>query len=884
MIPTRIDAPASNVSSLDLDRLENVCEYEDKIIARCPACAEEGHDSKGEHLCIASDGRFGCVAFPAEEGVEHRKRIFALVGKRTTKTVTFTSADEAARCCTPPAATLEDVYLYPRDGKPFGAVARYKVGSDKTFRQLHAEGAGWATGAPDGQWPLFGVESLPSDGQVFVVEGEKCQQAAARAGLCAVTSSGGAKASSKSDWTALAGRDVIILPDNDDPGEAYATTVARTLVGLTPPARVRIVRLPGLEPGGDIADYLQAGGKVEDILSLVASVPEWDSATAGDDAQVKPDVLLPQGEQSISATGDELGKLMAATDHYFIRGGAVVQVEQSPDGKPQLKPIKAETLASEFEKVAALRKIDKKGNVVATVCVEQTAKVIAASSAFRDVMPPIHVITPCPVLIERDGVLIPVSRYDRDSGIYATGSPAEEIDLDEARRLLAEMLVDFNFATTADRARALAAIITPALVFGGLLRGRAPVDLGEADASQSGKGFRAKLTAALYAQSVKTVTQKKGGVGSMEESFNMALIRGSNFISLDNIRGKVDCPGIESFLTEDNYLARVPNLSPVEIDPRRTVVMMTSNKADLTIDLANRSSCVRILKQPETYAFKTFAEGDILEHIRANQPRYLAAVFAVIRAWHAAGKLRTEERRHDFRPWAQTLDWITQNLLDAGPLLDGHRETQDRMANPALNWLRDVAIEVIRDGRYGVWLRTSELVDLAAFAGIEIPGLPEGGDLTNPETRKSVNQAVGIKIKSCFRTGDTLTIDGMVIERREQKDQTYNSVKEYRFVPVVQPTPGPGKRDQGPTPPANPVQVTSQTEPKSVPPSYSPANDPADRPANKTHITANTASTSVTCDTNSKPTEGKEDILPLCQPSAGLAGLAATPSPAERRV
>ena len=50
------------------------------------------------------------------------------------------------------------------------------------------------------------------------------------------------------------------------------------------------------------------------------------------------------------------------------------------------------------------------------------------------------------------------------------------------------------------------------------------------------------------------------------------------------------------------------------------------------------------------------------------------------------------DNRHDFRAWAQTLDWIVQNLLGAAPLLDGHRETQERMTNPALTWLREVAI------------------------------------------------------------------------------------------------------------------------------------------------------------------------------------------------
>jgi hypothetical protein len=194
-------------------------------------------------------------------------------------------------------------------------------------------------------------------------------------------------------------------------------------------------------------------------------------------------------------------------------------------------------------------------------------------------------------------------------------------------------------------------------------------------------------------------------------------------------------PSFESFLTEDVYSARAPYREPVEIDPCRVVVMLTSNKADVTPDLANRASCVRLLKQTEDYRFKAYPEGDILEHVRAAQPRYLGAVFAVISAWYAAGRPRTTETRHSFRPWAQTLDWITCNLLDAGPLLEGHRETQARMTSPVLNWLRDVALDVIRARQMGAWLRAGDLVDLLAETGTETPGLPEHADLTDPETR-----------------------------------------------------------------------------------------------------------------------------------------------------
>ncbi len=71
--------------SLDISRLENVRERGHKTVARCPACAEQGHDQKGEHLVIMPDGRFGCVTCPGAVGKEHRRRIFALAGDPATR-------------------------------------------------------------------------------------------------------------------------------------------------------------------------------------------------------------------------------------------------------------------------------------------------------------------------------------------------------------------------------------------------------------------------------------------------------------------------------------------------------------------------------------------------------------------------------------------------------------------------------------------------------------------------------------------------------------------------------------------------------------------------------------------------------------------------------
>ena len=65
--------------ALDITKLTNVKEgFDGKITARCPACAADGADAKGEHLVVFPDGKYGCVA--NEGDAEHSKRIYGMVG------------------------------------------------------------------------------------------------------------------------------------------------------------------------------------------------------------------------------------------------------------------------------------------------------------------------------------------------------------------------------------------------------------------------------------------------------------------------------------------------------------------------------------------------------------------------------------------------------------------------------------------------------------------------------------------------------------------------------------------------------------------------------------------------------------------------------------
>lgn len=131
----------------------------------------------------------------------------------------------------------------------------------------------WSTArAPDGEWvwrgfpeprPLYGLDKLASypSAKVVVCEGEKAADAAQHLLMVpdyvCITSPGGSNAARKADWSEVVGREVIIWPDNDEPGQKYAHAVAQIL-GV----HNKMTILPLLKDkasGWDAADALSEG-------------------------------------------------------------------------------------------------------------------------------------------------------------------------------------------------------------------------------------------------------------------------------------------------------------------------------------------------------------------------------------------------------------------------------------------------------------------------------------------------------------------------------------------------------------------------------------------------------------------------------------------------
>jgi hypothetical protein len=411
-------------------------------------------------------------------------------------------------------------------------------------------------------------------------------------------------------------------------------------------------------------------------------------------------LVLPSGQVTVSESARAIFTAVAPSETLFQRGGALVELIEM-DGTPSLSvlaPTAFRSRAEQHGRLFAWRVDDGKAVLkpVAKMS-EDDSKTLLATTEARELLPHISSIVSAPVITDAgDGqvAIIGPGYHEELGGILVTGGTMPpQVPPAEAAASLKWLVEEFDFQSEGDRARALAAFITPALRIGGFLKGNVPIDVAEADQSQSGKGYRHDLICTLYRERSYVVTARTGGVGSMDESFAAGLVAGRPFIMLDNLRGRLDSQHLESFLTAPGlFPARVPRHGEVLINPKRFLIQLSSNGVSATRDLVNRSSICRIRKRPG------FNYRDTLSELQERQPYFLGCVFSIIAEWVSSGKPKSKDCRHDFREWCQTLDWICRELLSTAPLLDGHVEAQERAANPALTWLRAVALAVAGEG------------------------------------------------------------------------------------------------------------------------------------------------------------------------------------------
>lgn len=230
--------------------------------ARCPA-----HEDRSPSLTI-SNGDNGKILVHCHAGCDQETVIAALKIRRLWPQPESKIKPKNSKRRI--AATYD--YVDPDTGQVRLQVVRYEP---KDFRQRRPDGeGGWSWSVPAAHRILFNLPAVKASSKpVLICEGEKDVAALAKIGVVATCNPGGAGKWQDSYTVALAGRDVIILPDNDEAGEKHLDLVGNALAGVA--KSVRVLRLPDLPPKGDVSDWLLAGGTRDLLAELLRTADEF---------------------------------------------------------------------------------------------------------------------------------------------------------------------------------------------------------------------------------------------------------------------------------------------------------------------------------------------------------------------------------------------------------------------------------------------------------------------------------------------------------------------------------------------------------------------------------------------------------------------------------
>lgn len=155
--------------------------------------------------------------------------------------------------------------------------------------------------------PLYNQPGMVDADTVVLFEGEKCAQALIEQGIVATTAMNGAKAPvAKTDWSPLAGKAVLIWPDLDEPGQAYAKAAAQAVLEAGA-ASCAILLPPEHHPSGwDAADAIAEG---VDVAGFIAQGPR---------VAVQPQVLEPPAPDDPATGGDRESCVWGTEDHLAL--------------------------------------------------------------------------------------------------------------------------------------------------------------------------------------------------------------------------------------------------------------------------------------------------------------------------------------------------------------------------------------------------------------------------------------------------------------------------------------------------------------------------------------------------------------------------------------
>lgn len=247
--------------------LTNVKHQGNERIAACPVC-EKG-DPKGKHLYYRKEE--GRLLLDCKHGCSFEE-IMATIPLEVK-----TSQEEWK--------LLRSHMYHDERGLVLAKKSIFQVGGSKQAVWHRKEGTGFVKGLEGLKAPLYnlnGVVNADLSETIYIVEGEKDVDTLTSLGYAATSSPHGARWS-KDYIQVFKDREVIIIPDNDEPGRAYGDETVKSLRGIAASVGLLDIsrHIEGFAAKGDVSDVLEKYGE-ERLRELLKRVV-WEEDFTGEE-------------------------------------------------------------------------------------------------------------------------------------------------------------------------------------------------------------------------------------------------------------------------------------------------------------------------------------------------------------------------------------------------------------------------------------------------------------------------------------------------------------------------------------------------------------------------------------------------------------------------
>jgi hypothetical protein len=379
-------------------------------------------------------------------------------------------------------------------------------------------------------------------------------------------------------------------------------------------------------------------------------------------------------------------------------------------------------------------KVNAKGRLVSCLATDSMAKVIL-SSPYAARLPIVKLVNNKALLCKTaDGAQVCGNQYVRELETIILGETESlpELKFSEGLALINSLLDFWVWKEPADRARAWAELLTPAMLQGGFLKRPIPAMLMMADEPHAGKTFWHSCVSWIYGYEPNPhVHSKYQSIGSLEEQLKYGLSRGVPFFFIDELDGTIKNTFVNALITGgDEINVRIAYGRFANVSTEKLMIQLAGVKGFI-IDpqLATRTIPIRVLKPTETGTYHwAWPDGTLVKNwIKNEGEKLLAAIYSVIAEWDRLGSPE-EAAESRFPSWSIPINGLLTKVLNLPHATLELEDIQGEVSSVASMWWPDFFKFMVEENL--IWrgegparyFNAQALQVICEEAGIGVPG------------------------------------------------------------------------------------------------------------------------------------------------------------------